>query len=421
MDFIITKFDSGAARGAMRAVIEASIMRKDSQCAAGSKIMEGFISPFDATVVSRLEEANIEIVGIAKMDEFGITGLFADKLEHCSGAVSAVEKGIADIALCNDFTGYVGQQAAERGLYYIHPTYGTVSRFGLIPAASSMDQIGIVCKQPDRGFKVLAQIAGSDPKDGAMYESMLKSVDVDTSNKDGDVSQSLFNGKPLRMAIPGNINAIYKHEADLASLFPNAETINFELAYFDAYKQIMQILCSAEISSNISRYDGISFGYRAQGFANLQELYTKSRTEALGKYAKLAAILGAMVLSKENYLRYYDKAMRIRRIVKESLDFSKYDSIVLPATVNGMHMGTKHGSNTDIVNAESTITSKTQEAEASSATTDTLSAWNLGLYALPRLCGLPAMTIPTNTGGITLVADAGREDILLALSRFAVE
>jgi len=108
------------------------------------------------------------------------------------------------------------------------------------------------------------------------------------------------------------------------------QVVEFELKYSDVYTQIMQILCCAEFSNNISRYDGIKYGYRAKDYGSLHELYTKSRSEAFGADVKLAAIIGAMVLSQENYTQYYDKAMRLRRLIRDSLDFDKYDVIVSP-------------------------------------------------------------------------------------------
>ena len=367
MNHFITDYNIDCPAGAESAALEDSIMQKGRPVTAGSKILGNFISPLDATVVSRLEAAGVYILGKTKMDEFGISGLFADELPVTSGAVSAVAESIAAFALCNDYTGTVGQQAAAHGLYYIHPTYGTISRFGLIPAVPSIDQIGIVCKTPAEGFRILAIIAGHDPKDGAMY-----------ANSEFGIRNSELTEK-LTIGVPENIFAAAQGSDSSKSFIGlgvggNFDTVSIELKYFEVYAQVMRILCCAEISANISRYDGIKFGYRAEGFLNLQELYKKSRTEGFGQYAKLVAIIGAMVLSQENYMRYYDKAMRIRRLIMDSLEFDKYDAIVLPAF-------------------------------------GTAADFKLAQGALPRLCGLPSVTMPIG-GGIMFVADKLREDVL---------
>jgi len=314
-------------------ILEKSIMQKGKPATAGSKMLEGFISPIDAFVVERLESAGVEILDRADMDEFGLCGLFGGGIGGGIGgaaddvvcAIDGVASGKADFALCNDYTGAVSRVAGEFGVYYIHPTYGTVSRYGLIPAVTSMDQIGIICKTPEVGFEALRIITGYDAKDGVMS--------------------------------PGEAGLGKAKLKDwIASNARNDEGTDFS----KVYTQVMQILCSAELSNNISRYDGIKFGHRSKEYNGLNELYKKSRTEAFGEDVKLAAILGAMVLSQENYLRYYDKAMRLRRMIRDSLEFDKYDVIV---------------------------------------------TWD---SVLSRLCGLPSLTTPEKV----YIADAGREDIL---------
>ena len=403
MGYFATDYGIENANAAGCAVLEDSIMHKGRAIAAGSNILKNFTAPIDATVVSRLEEKGIKILGKTKMDEFGIAGLFPDAPREASGAVSAVADGLVSFALCNDYTGIIGQEAASKGLYYVQPTYGTVSRYGLIQAVPSMDQIGIVCKTPQDGFRILSIIAGHDPKDGAMYiDSKFDAKKAELSDKGSDNKGSDNKGsdnkgsenkgsenkgsekKRLTVGIPKNI------KPDEALSFigiginigndANIElaTVEFEIKYLDVCAQVMQILCCAEISANISRYDGIKFGYRADGFADLQQLYTKSRTEGFGMDAKLAAILGAMVLSQDNYQRYYDKAMRIRRLIKDSLEFDKYDIMLIPRF-------------------------------------DTQTDLSLSLRALPRLCGLPAVTMPFSGGSMTFIADKNREDLLYSI------
>ena len=384
MDNFIAYYGGGPP-GARCAALEDSIMHKGRPVTAGSKILDNFISPLDATVVTKLESAGIAIIGKTKMDEFGAAGLFPDS-GFSSGAVSAVADGHAAFALCNDYTGAVRRQAAGRGLYYIHPTYGSVSRYGLAHAVSSMDQIGVVCKTPEEGFQILEIISGYDPKDGAM---------LDRSNEifaPGIGGASGAAGWRVRIGLPVNVfdaalsdepvtaadGQRQKSAASVGMVGANLELMDIvqcELKYFEVCAQVMQILCFAELSNNITRYDGVKFGYRAEGYGDLQELYTKTRTEAFGMDSKLVAIAGAMVLSKENYTRYYDKAMRIRRLIRESLEFNKYDVLMIPAT--GLRPGD-----------------------------------NLALGAIPQLCGLPALTMPYGSFGYTLIAAAGHETVL---------
>jgi len=386
VDYFVTKYESDCPGGAARAVLEDSIMHKGRPATAGSKILENFISPLDATVITRLEAAGVCIPGKTKMDEFGCSGLFSNSefgirnSEFNTGAVTAVADGVADFALCNDYTGAVSSYAAARGLCYVHPTYGSVSRYGLIPAVQSMDQIGVVCRTPAEGFRALSMIAGLDPKDGAMFPDAER-------NSDFGIPKSEF-----RIGVPKNVlTQIPDSQASAVNEFvKELTTVEFELKYFGAYAAVMRILCCAELSNNITRYDGIKFGYRTENYDGLREIYTKSRTEAFGEDTKLAAIIGSMVLSRGNYMRYYDKAMRIRRIIKESLCFDLYDAIVMPC-----------GAESGIAGQETSGDCVGQNA-----------ALALALHALPRLCGLPAVTVPHCGGGVTLIAAANREDIL---------
>ncbi|MDR2599964.1 MAG: hypothetical protein LBC73_06775 [Oscillospiraceae bacterium] len=241
-------------------ILEESIMQKDIPATAGSKMLESFISPIDATVVTRLKATDIKIVGRYAFSEFGISGLFREYQEK--KLTKALEN--ADVMLCNDFTGAIAKATKSCGMFYIQPKYGTVSRYGLIPSVCSLDQIGVLCKDLDVGQKVLEIISGYDPKDGIM-------------NPDEN-AQARDEEKP---------------------------------PHSDIQKQIKQIICCAEFMGNMSRYDGVKYGYRAKDYKDLTEMYTKSRTEAFGEDVKLAIMIGAMVLSSENYDRYYDKARKL--------------------------------------------------------------------------------------------------------------
>jgi len=365
MDCYISDFTSSEAAGFSDAALEDSIMRKGWPVKAGSKILEGFIAPFDATVVTRLLENTINVAGKTEMNEFGLPSLISGETGDIYDAVKAVAAGVASYALCNDVFGIYRRRAAEKGVCYVHPTYGTVSRYGLIPLACSMDQIGVAYKNPADGFKVLSAIAGNDPKDGAMFP--------EKSYAYSKIEKKLRIGVPAAVvgrADEGTRESIRRFTSEFTST-------KIELKYFDVYKQVMYILACAEASSNLMRYDGVKFGYRAPNYKNLNELYTNTRTRAFGVEAKLAAVMGCMVLSQENYIPYYEKAMKLRRLIKESLRFCEYDLIILPIKIRG------------------------EPYE------------NLSLFALAPLAGLPSISFSFEGHGVQLIADVKNENALL--------
>lgn len=362
MNYYITDFKVPSSEAV---ALEDSIMVKGSPVAAGSKILDGFKAPFDAEVVTRLADNGIKIAGKTKMNEFGIAAVSSDHQEEASGAVKAVASDAAKYALCNDVFGQNRRHAAGQGVCYIHPAYGTVSRYGLIPLVSSMDQIGIVCKDLSEGFNFLSRIAGKDEKDGAMLP---------------DVKYTYENsGKNIKVGLPESIinQADESAQASIKNFAGKFDKVNIDLPYFDVYKQVMYILSCAEISNNLSRYDGIKFGYRSPNYKSLNELYVNTRTEGFGLRTKLAAIMGCMALSQDQYEPYYEKAMKIRRLIKESLRFDEYDIIALPTSI---------GDDPYV---------------------------NLSLYALAPLSGRPSVSFPYQGHGIMLITKAGNESALL--------
>ena len=362
MDYYVTDYeitDTGAV------ALRDDIMRKGSPATAGSKILENFISPFDATVVTRLLDNGIAISGKTKMNEFGIDRISADRPDYISESIKVVADNAASFCLCNDVFGKSRRQAAEQGVFYIHPTYGTVSRYGLIPLVSSMDQIGVACKNLSDGFKLLSVIAGNDANDGAMFPE--KNYSYEGANK------NITLGVPSSVIKRANENV----QNSIRGFAEKFNSVEIELDYFDAYKQTMYILCCAEISNNINRYDGIKFGYRASGYRGLNDLYVNTRTESFGLETKLAAVMGSMVLSQDQYVPYYEKAMKVRRLIKESLRFDEYDVIALPTAI---------GENP---------------------------YENLSLFAFAPLAGLPSISFSYQGEGIQLIANAKNENALI--------
>ena len=316
-----------AHRGTNSVLLEDNIMIAGTPAAAGSKILEGFNSLITATVVTRLEKAGFKVAGTASADQFGLPCLFEDSPP--SDAVNAVASGAVEFALANDVFGRVRAAAVAAGCCYIRPTYGTVSRFGLIPTATSMDSVGIICRDLSRGYKLLNAIAGKDEKDGAMY-------DMESYNY---ASPSMNSPIATLSQFPVNIEG----------------AIKIDLPYADLYGEVMYTLATAELSHNINRYDGIAFGHRATDARKLDELYTKTRA-TLSTDIKFAAIMGASFVSGDNYTKLYEQAMKLRGMICDSITFDGYDLIALPCP-------------------------------------DKLSYENLGLFALPALTGLPCVAM----------------------------
>jgi aspartyl-tRNA(Asn)/glutamyl-tRNA(Gln) amidotransferase subunit A len=296
----------------MKIFVEDTIMQKGEPVTAGSKILEGFVSPITATVVERVLASGFVIAGRAKPTEFGL-GKMAE-----NGGILAFDDLVesCDFLLGNDLFGNYRKYAAENDLCYIHPTYGTVSRFGLVPVVQSMDAIGVLCKDVPSGLSLLSKIAGKDEKDGAMI------TEVGGQRAEG--------GEKIRVGVVSGVG-----DFDMPA---SLEKVQVELPYFSAYEQVMTILSTAEISNNISRYDGIKFGYRASDFRGVEDLYVKTRSSGFGMEAKFAAIMGSIVLSQDYYENYYDKAMRVRRLIKESVKFDTYDVLALPCDISSTYL-----------------------------------------------------------------------------------
>ena len=356
--------------GPKTVITEDGIMRKNEPAAAGSRILENFISPIEATVTERLTDGGYGVAGRAVTDEFGIAPLAPG-----SWAISDASRRVADreagFCLCNDVFGKQRKLAAENGLFYIRPTYGTVSRYGLIPTVPSMDVIGVVCAELSAGFDLLRVIAGNDPNDGAMFPE--KAYDYQIPEK-----------KPA-VALPGSIiaKADAATRAAIKKFAGNFETADVELKYFGLCGQTAYILGSAEISGVVSRYDGLKFGYRAEGYGGLDDLYIKTRSGGFGYETKLAAVVGSMVLSRGHYANYYEKAMKLRRLIKESMRFDDYDLIVLPCAIGGDPYE------------------------------------DLPLYALANLAGLPSVSFRYENAAIQLIAGVKNEGMIIKAAREA--
>ncbi|MCL2508115.1 MAG: amidase family protein [Oscillospiraceae bacterium] len=347
----------------MKFMMQDCIMAAGEICTAGSKMLRGFRAPFSAAVFERCESAGMEFAGLIPSDEFGIDGLF-DQSDAVDASVTAVLEDKCDAVLCNDVFGKLRRQAASNGLIYIRPVYGTVSRFGLIPAVSSMDQVGVLCRSLEDGLAVLSAISGHDSRDGTSLPQEAYSYNAD-------------NTRAVTVGLAD-------HPAVTINQTDHIKTANAELKYFGVMPQVLYILGAAEISNNTTRYDGVKFGFRAEDARGLEDVYLRSRSEGFGQDAKLASVVGCMVLSKEHYEPLYHKSMQIRRLIKEYYDglLEKFDVIALPANLGG------------------------NDKYAQSA-----------LYALPLLCGYASVALPHNDSGVQFICKRGNENAMFSLAR----
>lgn len=328
----------GGASGFLAAVDD-NILMKDSLSAAGSKMMAQFKPPYGATVVDRLKAAGTVILGKTRVPELGIDGPLATSYRDPAdsdtsgdtlyGGPAAVAAGYCDLALCADVCGNMGREAAKTGVSFIKPTYGMVSRFGLVAYASSMEQIGVVSGSVEGAFKGLASIAGYDKNDGTCYPEatyVYKADGTDLSGlKIGILGDFLPEGEE------GGAEGINSFAEKLSTLGAPCEQAAFPL--HQAVAPVGYIIASAEGSNNLSRFDGVKFGYRPAEYKGVDDLYVKTRTEGFGTEAKIGIMMGAYVLSKEQYEKYYMKAMQVRRLIRDALAnlLKSYDCLLLPA------------------------------------------------------------------------------------------
>ncbi len=327
--------------------IKDNINIKGEKTTCGSKILANFVSPYDATVIKRLEDAEAIIIGKTNMDEFAMgssteNSFFGPvKNPHdlvrvpggsSGGSAVAVSARMAVAALGSDTGGSIRQPASLCGVVGLKPTYGRVSRFGLVAFASSLDQIGPITRSVEDCARILEVIAG--------YDSM------DTTSADIPVpeySQSLREpinelkiGLPSEYFGPGLSPDIKEHINKCVNLLKQqgAKTITISLPHTEYAIATYYILATAEASSNLARYDGARYGYRTDSMDDLEQMYINSRTEGFGEEVKRRIILGTYVLSAGYYEAYYQKAQKVRTLIKRDFDkaFEVCDCILTPTS-----------------------------------------------------------------------------------------
>ena len=342
------KIESGDLTGPLAGV---PVAIKDNMCTEGmlttcsSKILYNFVPTFTAEAVKRLEDAGAVIIGKTNMDEFAMGSTTETSAygvtrnpwnpEHVPGGSSggscaAVAAGETFYALGSDTGGSIRQPSSFCGVTGIKPTYGTVSRWGLIAYGSSLDQIGPVAKDVTDCATILEVISAHDPKDSTSVE------------RETDFTAALVDDvKGMRIGIPrdylgeGLDPEVKEAILNAAKVLGEKGAIveQFDLSLVEYAIPAYYVIASAEASSNLSRFDGVKYGYRAEEYEGLHNMYKKSRSEGFGPEVKRRIMLGSFVLSSGYYDAYYLKALRTKALIKKAFDdaFAKYDVILGPA------------------------------------------------------------------------------------------
>ena len=375
-----------------------------------SKMLENFVSPYDATVVKKIKAEGAIILGKVNMDEFAMGGscensaFFATKNPHdltrvpggsSGGSSAAVAGDLAPIALGSDTGGSIREPASLCGIVGMKPTYGLVSRYGLVAFASSLDQIGPMTKDVKDTAILLNAIAGHDEMDSTSANIEKK-----------DYIKALINDvKGIKIGIPKEFygeglqqevrDALEKAKEKYKAL--GAEIIEVSLPFTKYALPTYYVLACAEASSNLGRFDGIRYGYRTENFENLKDIYRNSRSEGFGKEVKRRILLGTYVLSAGYYDAYYKKAQKVRTAIKEGFDkvFTECDVILTP-------------------------TCPTTAWKIGEKTENPLEMYLMDLYTVPvNIAGIPGISIPCgkdNNGlpiGMQLLSKHFNEETLL--------
>ena len=315
--------------------VDDTILVKDALATAGSHILEGYKPLFSAEAVERLIKNGYEIKGKTHVGEFSLdlVGEFSyynelESDETLKGATAQVVKsGDVKAALGVDMNGAPRRAAALSDVLFLKPTYGTVSRYGVISCAASGEQLGVYANTADEVAGIMTVIAGMDEKDGTSLRTEKYDYDTnaDVSSKKVAIVKELFD--KADDATKAKITA-YAESLKASGV----EVTEISCDFFEYANTAWQILMCAETCNNVSRYDGVKYGHRSENYRNIDELYVNSRTEGFNFLTKTVILYGSDVLSKTRYADCYDKALRIRRLVADKTKelFDTYDALLTP-------------------------------------------------------------------------------------------
>lgn len=411
LDSKLEKGEDIGILGGIPVAIKDNICTRGIKTTCASKMLEDFIPPYDSTLVKKLKEAGAIIIGKTNMDEFAMgssTENSAFKITKnpwdlrkvpggsSGGSAAALASGFVPLSFGSDTGGSIRQPAAFCGVVGLKPTYGMVSRYGLIAFGSSLDQIGPFTKTVRDSAISLEVVQGNDPMDST---SVQRSV---SKNYLLDIEKGI---KGLRIGIPrecfreGLDKEIHAAVDNAIKILKEKGAIveEFSLPIMDAGLSAYYIISSAEASSNLARYDGIRYGYRAKEYDSIDDLILNSRTEAFGAEVKRRIMLGTYVLSSGYYDAYYNRAMLIRKKIRGSFKdaFRRYDIILTP-------------------------TSPTLPFNIGEKSSDPLEMYLGDIYTVNvNISGLPAISVPCGFSkdrlpiGLQLIGDHFAEGTLL--------
>ncbi len=359
-----------------RIIVDDMFLTVDVPTTAGSKMLEGYQSPIDATVITKAQAAGYVLAMKTPVGEFGIDLLGETAVSGAWACDGILKNATAQMlwwendargVFCLDVNGYPRRAAAQMGLVCLKPTHGAISREGIVSVAASGEVVDILAKTVEGCRKLFDAVAEKSSKESTPVRrvAVFSSLDFDM---DPEIKQKINTA--------------------VSNLQKNGISVTYiENSILAASKAAWNIILCAELCKSTARYDGIRYGHRTNDFATLDELYTNSRTEGFGNLTKAAILYGSEVLSAKNYQRVYEKALRVRRVIAEEFAklFQNFDAILLPAC-------------SQMVYAEEQIKA------------DQYLAFEENRYTAPAtLAGLPAVV----AGGVQLIGNANTEHALL--------
>lgn len=395
--------------------IKDNIVTKDLRTTCASHMLDDFMPIYDATVIQKIKDKHMIIIGKTNMDEFamgstGETSYFGNTYNpwnkemipggSSSGSAACVASRITPFALGTDTGGSIRQPSSFCGLVGLKPTYGRVSRYGLIAFASSLDQIGPMTRNVYENAVLLNAISGQDEKD---LTSSYEEVKDYTALIGKDISSLKIGVPNYYMSDTIDREVRDKVENVIEILKNKGCTVDkIDIDYLEYAIPLYQVIALGEASSNLARYDGVKYGYSASDYTSIDELYCKTRSEGFGREVKRRIMIGSYILSGENAKTYYHKALQVRKAMTDSFQkqFEKYDLLIGPTNTNVAYkLGTKQD--------------------------DALKSFYDDLLTIPvNMAGLPGLSLPVGFNhdnlpiGMHIIGNYFEEDKIYQLASF---